>query len=92
MEREIYKGRGYRLHATKTSGKIVAMKVYQGNRAREVSFTKINSIYQHILSDYFLKRCSEAARFNQRTMYAGNLYLDDLALTIRLPVTQISLK
>ena len=60
MEREIYKGRGNWLHAAKTSGKIVAMKVYQGNRAREVSFTKINSTYQHIHSDYF--RWSAARR------------------------------
>jgi len=45
VEREIYKGRGYRLHAAKTSGKIVAMKVYQGSRAREVSLTKMNQTY-----------------------------------------------
>jgi hypothetical protein len=45
MEREIYKGRGYRLHAAKISGKIVAMKVYEGNRAREVGFTMTNHIY-----------------------------------------------
>lgn len=42
VEREIYKGRGYRLHAARISGKIVAMKVYEGSRAREVSFTKMN--------------------------------------------------
>ena len=41
IEREIYKGHGYRLHAAKTSGKIVEMKDDQGNREREVSFTKI---------------------------------------------------
>ena len=41
IEREIYKGRGYRLHAARMSGKIVAMKVYEGSHAREVSFTKM---------------------------------------------------
>ncbi|KAF8954179.1 hypothetical protein BDZ97DRAFT_514398 [Flammula alnicola] len=35
LEREIYKGRGYRLHTAKMSGKIVTMKVYEGSRARE---------------------------------------------------------
>ncbi|KAF8814347.1 hypothetical protein BYT27DRAFT_7130055 [Phlegmacium glaucopus] len=35
LERQIYKGREYRLHAAKTSGKVVAMKVYEGRRARE---------------------------------------------------------
>jgi len=55
IEREIYKGRGYRLHAAKTSGKIVAMKVYQGGRAREVSFTKISQTYNHIGLDYFVE-------------------------------------
>ena len=34
---EIYKGHGYRLYTGKSSGKIVAVKVYEGNRAREVS-------------------------------------------------------
>ena len=45
IEREIYKGRGYRLHSAKMSGKIVAMKVYEGNRAREVGFMITNHIY-----------------------------------------------
>ena len=51
IEREIYKGREYRLHAAKMSGKIVAMKVYEGNRAREVSFTLTNGIH----SDCFVE-------------------------------------
>jgi len=51
IEREIYKGRGYRLHTAKMSGKVVAMKVYEGNRAREVSFTLTN----HIHSDCFVE-------------------------------------
>ena len=55
IKREIYKGRGYRLHAAKTSGKIVAMKVYQGSRAREVSFAKISQTYNHIGPDYFVE-------------------------------------
>lgn len=48
IQREIHKGRGYRLHAAKMSGKIVAMKVYEGSRAREVSFTKLNQNYPHL--------------------------------------------
>jgi len=55
MEREIYKGRGYRLHAAKTSGKMVAVKVYQGNRAREVSFTKMNYTNNCIHTDCFVE-------------------------------------
>jgi hypothetical protein len=51
MEREIYKGRGYRLHAAKRLGKIVAMKVYEGNRAREVGFTMTH----HIHPDCFIE-------------------------------------
>jgi hypothetical protein len=51
MEREIYKGRGYRLHTAKMSGKVVAMKVYEGNRAREVGFTLTNRIH----SDFFVE-------------------------------------
>jgi hypothetical protein len=51
IEREIYKGRKYRLHAAKMSGKIVAMKVYEGNRAREVGRTMTN----HIYPDYFIE-------------------------------------
>jgi hypothetical protein len=51
VEREIYKGRGYRVHAAKMSGKIVAMKVYEGNRAREVGFTMTN----HINPDCFVE-------------------------------------
>jgi len=47
IEREIFKGRGYRLHAAKMSGKIVAMKVYQGSRAREVSFTNMSQTHNH---------------------------------------------
>ncbi|KAF8816903.1 hypothetical protein BYT27DRAFT_7153946 [Phlegmacium glaucopus] len=37
FERQIYKGREYRLHAgtAKMSGKVVAIKVYEGRRARE---------------------------------------------------------
>jgi len=42
VEREIYKGRGYRLHAARMSGKVVAMKAYEGSHAREVSFMKMN--------------------------------------------------
>ena len=45
IEREIYKGRGYRLHTAKMSGKIVVMKVYEGSRAREVGFTMTNHIH-----------------------------------------------
>jgi hypothetical protein len=45
IEREIYKGRGYRLHAAKILGKNVAMKVYEGSRAREVGFTMTNLIH-----------------------------------------------
>jgi len=51
IEREIYKGRGYRVHAAKMSGKVVAMKVYEGERAREVSFTLTNLIH----SDCFVE-------------------------------------
>jgi len=51
IEREIYKGRGYRLHAAKMRGKVVAMKVYEGNRAREVSFMLTNRIH----SDCFVE-------------------------------------
>ena len=51
IEREIYKGRGYRVHAAKMSGKVVAMKVYEGKRAREVSFTLTNRIH----SDCFVE-------------------------------------
>jgi len=52
IERELYKGRRYRLHAAKMSGKIVAMKVYEGNRAREVvGLTTTNYIYP----DYFVE-------------------------------------
>jgi hypothetical protein len=51
VEQEIYKGRGYRLHAAKMRGKIVAMKVYEGNRAREVGLT----ISNHIHPDCFVE-------------------------------------
>jgi len=51
IEREIYKGPGYRVHAAKMSGKVVAMKVYEGKRAREVSFTLTNRIH----SDCFVE-------------------------------------
>ena len=51
IEREIYKGRGYRLHAANMSGKIIAMKVYEGNRARKVGFRMTN----HIHPDCFVK-------------------------------------
>jgi hypothetical protein len=46
-------------------GKIVAMKVYEGNRAREVGFMMMNQFILTVL----WKRCSEAARFNQKFMY-----------------------
>ena len=36
---ELYKGYGYRLHSGRNSGKIVAVKVYEGDHAREVSPT-----------------------------------------------------
>ena len=55
IEREIYKGHGYRLHAAKTLGKIVVMKVYQGSRAWQVSFMKINQTYNHIYPDSFIE-------------------------------------
>jgi hypothetical protein len=48
IEREIYKGRGYGLHAANMSGK---MKVYEGNRACEVGFRMTN----HIHPDCFVK-------------------------------------
>jgi len=51
MEQEIYKGRGYRLHAAKMAGKVVAMKVYDGNRAREVGFSLTNRMH----SDCFVE-------------------------------------
>ena len=51
IEREIYKGRGYRLHAANMSGKIIAMKVYEGNRAREVGFR----VTDHIHPDCFFE-------------------------------------
>ena len=73
MEREIYKGRGYRLHAAKMSGKVVAMKVYEGNRAREVGFTLTN--HMHSILTVLSKRCLEAARFNQNIMYAIGLHM-----------------
>ena len=72
IEREIYKGRGYRLHAAKMSGKIVAMKVYEGNRAREVGFTMTNHTFILTVPS---KRCSEAARFNQKVMYGAVLHI-----------------
>ena len=72
FEREIYKGRGYRLHAAKLSGKIIAIKVYEGNRAREVGFTMTNHIF---ILTVPLKRCSEAARFNQKVMYGAVLHI-----------------
>ena len=36
---ELYKGYGYRLYSGRNSGKIVAVKVYEGDHAREVSLT-----------------------------------------------------
>jgi len=73
IEREIHKGHGYRLHGAKFSGKTVAMKVYEGNRAREVGFTMtVNHIF---ILTVPLKRCSEAARFNQKVMYGVALYI-----------------
>jgi len=53
FDREIYKGHGYRLHAAKMLGKVVAMMVYEGKRAREVSFTLMNHIQVH--SDCFVE-------------------------------------
>ena len=58
IEREIHKGRGYTLHAAKISGKIVAMKVYKGNRAREVGFTMTN----HIHPDCFIEAVLESRK------------------------------
>ena len=52
IEREIYKGRGYRVHAAKMSGKIVAMKVYEGNRAREVCIIRMTN---HVYPDCFVE-------------------------------------
>jgi hypothetical protein len=54
IEREIYKGRGYRLHAAKISGKVVGMKVYEGNRARQVSFTMTNCNHSDLLVEAVL--------------------------------------
>ena len=45
IEREIYKGCGYQLHTANMSGKIIAMKVYEGNRAREVGFRMTDHIH-----------------------------------------------
>jgi hypothetical protein len=42
VEQEIYKGYEYRLHGARMSGKFVAVKVYEGSRAREVGFTSMN--------------------------------------------------
>jgi hypothetical protein len=72
IEREVFKGRRYRLHAAKMSGKIIAMKVYEGNRAYEVGFTITNHIF---ILTVLLKRCSAAARFNQKLMYGVGLKL-----------------
>jgi hypothetical protein len=36
------------------SGKIVAMKVYKGSRAREVSFTKMNQFHPHFFIEAVL--------------------------------------
>jgi len=55
MEREIYKGRGYRLHTAKMAGKVVAMKVYEGKRAREVSFTLTNRIHSDCVVEAMLR-------------------------------------
>ena len=57
IEREIYKGRGYRVHAAKMSGKVVAMKVYEGKRAREVSFTLMNRIHSDCFIEAMLRSC-----------------------------------
>ena len=57
IEREIYKGRGYRVHAAKISGKVVAMKVYEGKWAREVSFTLMNRIHSDCFIEAMLRSC-----------------------------------
>jgi len=45
IEREIHKGHGYRLHGAELSGKIVAIKVYEGDRAHEVGFMMMYHIF-----------------------------------------------
>jgi len=69
MEQEIYKGRGYRLHAAKTSGKMIAVKVYQGNRAREVSFTKMNYTNNCIYTDCFVEAVLGSRQIQPKAMY-----------------------
>jgi len=63
IEREIHKGHEYRLHSAKMSGKIVAMKVYEGNRAREVGFMMTN----HIHPDCFVEAVLESCRIQQES-------------------------
>ena len=46
-------------------GKIIAMKVYEGNRTREVGFMMTN----HIHPDCFMEAGLEAAKFHQKAMY-----------------------
>lgn len=40
LEREVFKGRGFRLYAARNLGKVVAIKVYEGNHAKEVGFSR----------------------------------------------------
>jgi len=89
MEREIYKGRGYRLHVGKMSGKVVTIKVYEGKRAREVSFTLTN----HIHSDCFVEAVLRSSQIQPESYVSCRFIFNyDLELTIRSIGTQISLK
>ena len=90
IEREIYKGCGYRLHAANMSGKIIAMKVYEGNRAHEVCFRMMDHIHPDCFVEAMLGSCQIQLQSYIWCMVSAFIFNYDLELMVRLPVTQIS--